>query len=161
MSSTRRLTLLEGGADAPDAHGTTTSTRTDQPAESEAVLPALQTSVLITLQGPLGASVGAELYRQTKGLAGLGIGSVFLDLSGVQRVDRRGAAALSAATLDAQAGGGGAVLLDVSPAVAMALTARRMPLAARHKAHASRRRPFASSPSPNDRQMTGDGTDQE
>jgi anti-anti-sigma regulatory factor len=73
-----------------------------------------QTAVLISFDGVLDGQTGRSVSSQVRDLLDLGIRNIFLDLSGVDRVDTKGVQHLIEMLNYADALGGGVALLDGS-----------------------------------------------
>jgi len=110
--STRRPSL-DGHRDLEDRPAVARRTRAD-----------MQTSVLISMTGSLDRVSGTEMLHQVGGLLSLGLGTIFVDLSGVLVLDGSGLGCLLRAMDDANACGGGVALLDASDAVKEVLRQR-------------------------------------
>jgi|HubBroStandDraft_1064217.scaffolds.fasta_scaffold390932_1 anti-anti-sigma regulatory factor len=97
-----------------DGPATTHWDRGPLSAQSTAPTNNVQTTVLISFDGPLDRNTGSSMTSQVRGLLDFGIRSIFLDLSGVDGVDATGVQHLIE-TLDYANGlGGGVIVLETS-----------------------------------------------
>jgi anti-anti-sigma regulatory factor len=103
---------------SPSGEATVTSRNTCCPGRLADEVTHVRTMVLISFDGALDRQTGEAMCASVHRLLDVGIGPIFLDLSGIARVDANGMFQLVEMLNSADARGGGVALLESSVALA-------------------------------------------